>query len=214
MNAKADLHNSDLKDIPHRELKSVRTRYPAIKEITPELIEALRSGDHTAYGNLYLGYVDSLTMFLRMLLGSKEEAEEIAHDVFLNIWENRESINSHLNIKGYIYKYAKNLALDQLRRRKVKDRYAERVYYSTEGFDLSPDETVIGKETELIIRIAIENMPKRQREVFEMSRYEGLSNKEIAAKLGISESTVRLHIHNTVKHLRELVALFIYLFLS
>lgn len=213
MNAKVHLQ-TDLKDIPHRELQAVRTRYPAIKEITPELIEALRSGDHTAYGNIYLGYVDSLTTFLQMLLGSKEEAEEIAHDVFLNIWENRESINPHLNIKGYIYKYAKNLALDQLRRRKVKDRYAERVYHSADSLDFSPDEAVIEKETELLIRIALGCMPKRQREVFEMSRYEGLSNKEIAARLGISESTVRLHIHNTLKHLRELVALFIYMFLS
>lgn len=173
-----------------------------------ELLTALRLGDHTAYEKIYLHYASSVKNFLRTLTRSHEVAKEITQEVFITLWEKRDKIDPCKNISGYLYTIAKNAALKHFRDNKlVKDEISAAV----DPFEnnSTPDEIIIGKEKEILIEIAISRMPPQRKKIYELSRIEGLSNAEIAKKLGISKNTVENHITSALKDLREVIAVFI-----
>lgn len=172
--------------------------------VTTREKEALRDGDYDIFRKLYLGYVDTLVRFLQPLVGTREDAEEVAQDVFLRLWENRAQIDPERNIRSYIFAWSRNLAIDRIRHRAVEERNHEVLRYLISDLDeATPEEVVMEKETELLVRICVEKMPARQREVFLLSREERMSDDEIAARLNVSKRTVQTHLYNARKALRE-----------
>lgn len=196
-----------------KELKKQGKRTALFSKIEPQLLTAIRNGDHQAYSELYLANIDPMIDFLNLLLHSRDMAEEISQQIFVHTWENRQKIDPESNFRGYLYKMAKTAAFKHMAHQKVKDKYKNYKLYETPDFHESPDEIVISKEMTLLINISLENMPAQRRKVFEMSRAQGLTNDEIAQKLNISKNTVRTHLYNAMKELRELLTLFIVLFL-
>lgn len=183
------------------------------KEIDPRIIRRMRDGDPEAYSIIYLHYIGPLVDFLSALLRCKSDAEEIAQDVFMQIWENREKIDPEKNIRGFIYKFAKFGALNRLAHKKVEDKYIHIQQHQADIFDLAADDIVAEKEMRLIIRITLERMPEQRRKVFEMNRFEGMSIEQIADALHINKKTVHAHLYNAVKDLREVIGLLL-LFLA
>lgn len=173
---------------------------------------ALRAGDHMAYQDIYLTYKESIQYFLQRLLGSSDEAEELTQAIFVNVWEKRETVDPSRSIKSYLFSIARNSALDFFKHQKVHDRYINNEMYN-DGLDYDSDEQMVAYETECLIEIAVSRMPKVRRQVFEMSRYEGLSNDEIAARLNISRETVYSHISNALRDVKEVLAVFSLLFI-
>ena len=176
-----------------------------VNDVSKKTLEAMRSGDHDAYREIYIHYIDSVTDFLKMLTKSPEDAEEIAQDVFVSLWEKRDKIDPSKNIRGYIYTYARNAVLNYFKHKKVEDKYMRFAANAVQRYETS-DDIVIARETELLIMIAVERMPAQRRRVFQMSRFEGLSNDEIAMRLNISKNTVENHITTAVKDIRRVLA--------
>lgn len=183
------------------------------REISPELLTALQSGDHKAFYALYMRYADSLVEFLSKLLRSREEAKEITQEVFAYIWERHEDITSDMKFRSYMYSMARNMALNLLRHKKVERKYYDEEVRTPQDFGITAEEILSSKEFRNVIEIALNGMPPQRRKVFELSRYEGKTHDEIAAMLGISPTTVRKHIQLALRELRELMALMAFLFL-
>lgn len=181
--------------------------------IRNKLFEAISNGDEAAFAEYYTGFVDSLVRFLTKIVGNVEEAKEIAQDVFVKLWESRGKVDPDKQLDGFVYTTAKNMALNVIRKRQVHFKYHKERMSSAENADLSADEEIISRETEILIRHVINNMPPQRRKAFEMSRYEGLSYEEIAREMGLSVDTVKTHIRLALKDIREAVATFIWLVL-
>lgn len=185
-----------------------------LPEITPELLLEVKNGNNEAFGVIYRHYFGPLVLFLEMLTRDSEEAKEIAQSVFLKIYENRENINPDDNFRGYLFKSAKMEVFQAFRKRKVEEKFVSHATYSHEAFDIAPDDILVGKELELVLQIYIDNMPPQRRRIFEMSRMKGMSNEEIAQELNLSKNTVRNQLQIAKDGLRELLALFVILFVS
>ncbi len=188
-------------------------KYGGRSRIDPDLIDALRCGDASAFEKLYTHMGGPLEDFLAVILHSREDARELTQEVFAYVWEHRERFSSGRNFKGYLYVKAKNLALDQLRRRKVELKYVEMTTPNADTLDHPVDELIAARETELLIRLTLATMSEKKRRVFEMRRFEGKSDDEIARELDITRQTVQVYVSTVQKELAELLFL-LALFLS
>lgn len=189
-------------------------KYSDFKHITRDVLVGLRDGDYKAYDIIYLRCFEPMQAFLRLLLHSATDAEELCQELFMKLWENRERIDPDSNFRSYLYTMAKTTALKYLEHKNVVYKYVNFRMKEFPEFEHSADEQLISNELSLILKIALANMPAQRRRVFEMSRFEGLSNDEIAEKLNISSTTVRAHLHNALKTLKELMTLVMVLFIA
>jgi len=168
---------------------------------------SLSQGDQKAWEELYLHLADSLINFLNQLIHSYEDASDVSQEIFIYLWENHHKINPQKNIKSYLYTIARSYAYDFL-----KEKRRNNVAYSLSDsidpaiLDHAPDDFVIADEMKILIRMSLESMPKQQRRIFEMSRYEGLSNDAIAKALNITPATVSNYIYAATKELKKLFA--------
>lgn len=174
-----------------------------------KLALGLSAGDPCAWEALYKKLYDPLTRFVLHIVRSKEDASDISQEVFAYLWKNPHKIQADKNIRSYAYKIAKSLAYDCLSRRAKAEGFASLSEYPEPPAveDISPNDVIIADETRVLLAMALETMPEQRRQVFELSRYEGLSNEEIADKLKISKKTVENNISLVKKELKELLYL-------
>ena len=175
-----------------------------MKRITPEILYALRNGEAEAYRVVYLHYITPIRDFLTPLLRSADDAEEMAQDILLNLWENRAKIDPEKNIKSYLFTIARNAALDHFRHKQVQQKYAVEYQHHGEK-DVSGDEILDAKESELLVRIVYSRMPPQRQKVFELSRWEGLTYEQIAQQLKISRKAVEYHISAALKEIKKIL---------
>ncbi len=176
-----------------------------------ELVAKLRKGDQFAYTEIYNRFKVPLYTFLWKRSNDKELVRDILHDIFLMIWEKRESINYETSLSGYLFSAARNKLLDLIAHQKVKQRYIDSFYTFINIIDTSTDYLIRSKELSVRIAQEIAGLPPKTREVFELSRVSNLSRKEIAAQLGVSEQTVKSHIFNALKILKLKLGSFLFL---
>lgn len=134
-----------------------------------------------------------------MIIKNQDAAEEIALDIFTNIWEKRETLHIQLTFKAYLFQAARNRSLNYLRDN-------ERIVYSDDYsvFEQSQNDTTIEfVELQRLIEEAIFSLPEKCREVFLKSREDNLSNKEIADQLNISVKTVEAQMSRALKSIRK-----------
>lgn len=182
-----------------------------------ELIEKLKNGDSFAFEVLFYKYRNKVKGFAKSMLHSQIDPEEIVQEVFVRVWLKKEAIDPGKDFQSYLFSIAKHLVLDHL-----KSAVNRKLYFVGEHFqqDLLEEEgldaaTIENSEEKLLG--LIEQIPERRREIFRMSRFEGLSYKQIAERLNISENTVDSQIRNALAFLRKefrkiVVLAFLYFF--
>lgn len=148
------------------------------------------------FSELYLTYYSKLVRFAKEFVIQEEDAENITQDVFIILWENRDFIEHIDNMNAYLFRLVRNKCLDYLKHKVFEQRYVESVQTSYE-VDIVED-----NDTEILIRAAINSLPKRCRDIFLLSRVEGLKYKEISEQLGISVNTVECQMGIALKKLR------------
>ncbi len=190
--------------------KAVFPRPAEFMAITKEVLSALMAGDSRAFDTVYLCCFEPIRAFFFLLLHNETEAEELSQELFVELWENRQKINPDLNFRSYLYTVAKTSALKYFRHRLVKDKYVDFRLRERPDSGTLPDEEMLEKELSLLIRTSLAKMPEQRRRIFEMSRFDSLTNGEIADRLNIQESTVRVHLHHALKELKELIGLFVF----
>lgn len=173
-------------------------------QIAPEILIAMRQGNQDAYSKVYAHYQKPLCEFLGALTRSREDAEDITHDVFINVWENREKLDPDQGIRRYLYAVAKHLAMRYFRQKKNDGHY--RQYNGMKpSKDIATDEILFAKEADALIDKVITRMPRIRGQIFEMYYKEDLSYDQIADKLGMNKATVANHLSHARKDIRKVL---------
>jgi len=167
-----------------------------------ELYIKLKNGEEQAFQVLFRKYYSSLCHFARQFLNDNELAEETVQDMFVKIWEKRESLNIETSVKHYFFRSVRNQCLNQIQHEKIKKQYASMVIESAHQ-EINPNEFFI--EVDLVKRIekSIDSLPPKRKEIFRLSREQGMKYKEIAETLEISIKTVEAQMGLALKHLRD-----------
>lgn len=175
-----------------------------------QLATLLLDGDRTAFEEIYKRYFGVIYAFARKMLHDDEQAEDMTQEIFMSLYEKSDVLNIS-SLKAYLYQSARYSIIDYCRKQKTKFNYLEglREFYA-QG-EWSTDEKVIESELQRQIEKEIQALPPKMRALFEMSRKEYLSNKEIAARAGLTEGTVRVQIHHAITKLRSKLTAFVLL---
>ena len=172
-----------------------------------ELLALLRRGEISAFADIYTTYYDALLNYADRLLNDVEAARDVVQQVYYKIWENRDVLNISISIKAYLFKSVYHASLNTLAHQKNIQKYEQEqlsdLYFSTVIQSPEAEEALWKSDIEEAIQEAMAVLPKKCREVFVLSKIEGLKNREIAEKLGISEKTVERHMSIALSKLRE-----------
>jgi len=165
------------------------------------IIGLLKDGKEESIEILFTMHYDYLCKCVYKLIQDASTCEDIVQEVFTEIWRKRDKVNINTSIKGYLRKAAINKTLNHIRSRKYTfDEADDSIQISAK--EHSSQAVIEGEELQKKINTAIEKLPEKCRIVFCMSRFEELSYKEIAAKLGISVKTVENQISKALKTLK------------
>ncbi|RQO69837.1 RNA polymerase subunit sigma-70 [Pedobacter sp. KBW06] len=175
-----------------------------------ELTVLLKSGDRTAYTEIYHRFKFVLHNHAWNKTRNREEAQDTIQEVFTMLWAKRETLGLQVNLAGYLYTSVRNHILNQIARSGLQTKYITSIK-SFQSSNLSTDYLARENQFKKIIDAEVAALPPRMREVFEMSRKEHLTHKEIAERLGTSEQTIKKQMTNTLKVLRVKLGLLIYL---
>jgi RNA polymerase sigma-70 factor, ECF subfamily len=175
------------------------------RNIEQELVRQFKAGNEMAFELIFHGTKGKLKGFLLRVLPCGEDAESVMQEIYLKLWSGRESINADKNFETYFYAIARNLVIDVMRKRFHKQKYLEELYsHLKEANENSPDplDTVEYSELERKIFSLIEKLPPKRQAIFRLNKIEGLSYKEIAHRLNISENTVDSQLRQALAFLR------------
>lgn len=176
--------------------------------IDQELISKLKKGSEKAFTVLYEKYWSKVYHFSRIYLTSESEIEEVVQEVFVKVWEARQFLREEDSFQGFLFILTRNLIFNQFRRSFNENAYKLTVLSSAvKHYDIESE--INTADLEDFLKRMIRELPPRQQEVFNLSRNEHLTYKEIAAELGISEKTVERHINEALKFLRKNLNLYL-----
>lgn len=170
-----------------------------------DLIERLRQGDEAAFDAIFRAWYPSLVRAAESLVRSRAVAEEVVQDVMLELWKRRENIATDSSPQAYLFQSTRNRSLNYLRHQRV-ERDAEPQLSRDEGVDSTAHSLVVEEEIHVAMKRAVDRLPVRCREVFELSRTHHLRYSEIAEVLGISIKTVEAQMGKALRILREELA--------
>ncbi|MBK6283848.1 MAG: RNA polymerase sigma-70 factor [Draconibacterium sp.] len=166
------------------------------------LVSLLKKNEVKAFDALFQKYSDKLFHFSFSLLKNSEDSKEIVQESFFRIWNKRNEIDSFKSFKSYLFTISYHLVIDQLRLR-LKDK--EYRSFLQEYFDLGDDSLNSTTDFDTLnkrIELAVSELPEKRKQIYLMSRENGLSHKEIAEKLSINVKTVENQIGLAIKHIK------------
>ncbi|WP_183558962.1 RNA polymerase sigma-70 factor [Mucilaginibacter sp. SP1R1] len=167
-----------------------------------ELVSMLKDGDLTAFTEIHRRYYGVLYSHAYKRLPDSEEVKDILQELFICIWNNRETINIGSNLPAYLYTSVRNRILNIFKHQKIESDYITSFLHFAHQNEPLADEPFRIKELVAIVEAEVSLLPPQMRLIFEMSRNSYLSHQEIADKLNISSLTVRKQINNSLKILR------------
>lgn len=176
-----------------------------------EMVRALSQGNQDAFRFLFLSYFPKVKAFITHLLKDEPLAEDLSQDIFVKLWENRDSLGLIQSFDAYVYRMAKNSVINQIKRDSYGDKYSKEEYLRVEH--VSMEEEIFAKEIQLLVELTVNKMPEQRKKIYRMSRVEGLKNDEIADKLNLSKKTIENHLNLALKEIRKTISLFLVFFI-
>ncbi len=174
--------------------------------IEKELVEKLRNGNEMAFEVIFHRTKGKLKGFLLKVLPVGEDEESIIQEIYLKIWSSRKSIKANRSFETYLFAIARNFVVDIMRKRYHKQKYLEELcsQLNDEVSDCLDGQKILQySELEKKIHELIERLPEQRQIIFKLNRIEGLTYKEIAKKLDISENTVDTQMRGALTFLRK-----------
>ena len=165
--------------------------------------DSVKSLDKAAFEELFRSYFTPLCSFAQKFVQDADEAKDIVHLVFINLWNKRETIEANTSLKSYLFQGVQNRSLNFIRDNKklvkfdIPQNEAELANY------LDSRDHLESSEAEARINRALDNLPDKCREIFLMNRFDNMKYREIAEKLKISIKTVETQMSRALKALRK-----------
>lgn len=167
-----------------------------------QLLDGIRDDNYMCYNILFHRYYDKICQYAYSILKNKEDSENVAQDLFLNIWKKRKQIEIKDSISGYLFRMAKNMSLNSLR---SSGRYEG--IQNLESLISSEGDILEKEEFRISLFDCIDRLPKQARKVFLLSKIEGIRQGKISEKLGISVKTIKNQIWISMQRLRKCLEL-------
>lgn len=170
--------------------------------LTDEILLKLVSiSDDNAFQVIYKRYFEYTFLLACKKVRSMEVAKDIVQQIFLSIWERRQS-NKIDNLKSYLNTAVKFRVISYL-----ESKYSKAASLATEQVsqlaDRSTEESLLQEELRMAIYRAMEMLPPKTRQVFQLSRFQSRTNREIASSMNISEKAVEYHVAQSLKIMRK-----------
>lgn len=179
-------------------------------KFTLDNLEKLKQGDERVYTAIYRAYYLRFLRFADSYVRDEFVAENIVQDAFTSLWENRADLADNSNILSYMLIIIKNKSINYLVNQKGRFTVEDKLFIQqTREIELrcltlraTDPEVIFSKEIQCLIREVIDKLPEQTSRVIQMSRFDQMSNKEIALRLNITEKGVEYHITKALKKLR------------
>ena len=163
------------------------------------------------FEELFIQNFPKIKAFAYKLLQAEEDAEDIAQDVFVKLWDTDEVWGEVDSLDTYLYAMTRNRIYNFLKHKQVEDNYKEKLGNGkTESTEQEFYDVLYAKELQILVKLALDQMPAQRRRVFEMSRYANMSNQEIADRLQLSVRTVERHIYLALQDLKKIIIVAIF----
>lgn len=166
------------------------------------LVNGLKNRNKIVFDFVFHYYYSGLCAFAERILGDETSAEDIVQDLFVALWMNHHKINIHISLKNYLFSAVKNRSLDYIQKEKTRQKCRLEPSVKKEIPENLSVSWFAESELKDLLERSLKKLQPRCREIFELSRFEGLKNQEIAGRLNISKRTVELQISKALRVLR------------
>jgi len=171
-----------------------------------EWVEKISRSDRRAFDDMFRSFYPVLVRFAMRYVSDKTASKDIVQDCFVSLWQTRHRIDAARSLKNYMYMIVRNRALNVIRDRSGID--VDHELATNHGAELSADQDLKADDDddstlEMLMNTWIDQLPDRQKEAFNLSRFEGLDHDEIAEVMNVSPKTVNNHIVTALRSLRD-----------
>jgi len=177
--------------------------------LSKDIIFGLKNGHEDAYKYLYDEYYNKLCHLANLYVRDLFVSENIVGDLIFHLWENREQFEIHDSLNAYLFTSVRNRCYNYLSQAHVQKESSitqlqdDSIIFSMHSETELPIGILMEKELQNAVELAVNRLPEQTKKVFELKRYEDLSYEEISIQLNISTNTVKYHIKNALRILRE-----------
>ena len=167
--------------------------------VEPEVVGEFASGSHEAFHKIFKLFYPKVYAFIRGFIKDLDDSEDLTQIVFIKLWNKRAIFHKVHHFDSYLFMLTKYTVFNYITTKKVS-RY-------------TPYDKLIAKDLQLLIDMVVNEMPPKRKMIYKLSRIKGLSNEQIAEKLGIQKKTVENHLNIALNELRDALALSILVYL-
>jgi len=167
------------------------------------LLKEVANGNEKAFRTLYDAYFNHLSAYIYKLCKSRAATEEIVQEIFVKLWVNRSLLTDIAILDAYLFTMARNKTIDHLRRLAKETRLISVLSNRLPEHSNNIEDKLNAAALQLLIEEALEPLGEQKKKIFHLSRNEGLSHDEIAEIMQLSKSTVKNHLSETLKHVKD-----------
>lgn len=178
-----------------------------------KLLLELSQGSELAFTKIYNQYKDIVYSTALRITKSKTLSEETVQDIFLKIWQNRESLAEVEHFENYIYIISRNQLFNSIKKIARESNLALEVNSKDTGF-IDTDTSIKDEQYNTILNQIVEQLPPQQQKVYKMAKWDGMSHQKIGEDLGISTETVKKHMAQALKYIRLKISPYMNMFMT
>lgn len=186
-----------------------------------QLFARIAEGDELAFREIFRHYGAVIHPYVSKIVKDETMAREIVQEVFLKLWVNRETLTKIETPSAWLFRVASNFSISHFRKQELDKRLLREVKNANGGEEAATNTDTVdelsAKELKALIKTAVDQLPEKRRQIYLLLREDGLSRKEVAEKLGLSENTVRnqlaISMQSIQEHIKKNTGLYIPLFL-
>jgi len=189
----------------YHDLPPNRTRMPQATETDLFAVWArrIRHSDGAAFESFFRALHEPLCRYADTFVSDESVAGDLVQEAFIRIWDGRDRLDPAQSLKAFAYRTVRNLCLNRIRDVKNRQELLAEQYEPPQRAEALPDEAAEARSLERRLLQWISELPDRQREALELSRYQGLNHDEVAQTMDVSPRTVNNHLVKALRTLRE-----------
>lgn len=178
-----------------------------------DLINLIGRDKQEAFRVIYDNYYESLCFYANRMLNNLDESEDVVQNIIIKLWENRENLETIVNVKSYLFRATYNSCLNIISRLGKKQIYQNESWLKLKEIEMEERDSLVYAELEKIVNKLIDELPDQCQRVFKMNRFEEKSYKEIAQELNITVKAVEGNISRALQKMRLGLRDYLYLIL-